>query len=169
MGNVIDLEDTLKKIAKDVANKIANEARKELCDKYKSLLDRYYSKPPTLDKNGVPYYIRTKNLYKSYSPYKHELPRNRFVAGVYIHADKMKDYDSVKGSHDFSAERLLNKFIFVNPLSSPDFQSYTWHGGDWHGGYGWVENFSIYDEMFKYRDKLVKKYSNMKVRYEDYM
>lgn len=165
MSNLIDLEKKLRQVARKVASDIAKDAREKLCNKYASLIEMYYSDyTPGCDKYGVPYYIRTGNLKKSYSPYMHELPRDRFVGGVYINASKMQDYDSVKGSHDFPAERLLEKFIFTTTLPSA-----TWHGGDWHGGYGVMNSFSIYEEMIKYRDDLVKEYSKKRVRYEDYV
>ena len=76
----------------------------------------------------------------------------------------MRDYDSVKGYKDFKAEDMLFKFIVpVRDLNYPDRSKpyYTFHGGDWHGGYGEINSFNIYDEMIKYRDKLVDRYSKM--------
>ena len=44
----------------------------------------------------------------------------------------------------------MEKFIY-NP-------SGTLHGVNWHGGYGIEAGFSIYDEMDKYYNKLLKEY-----------
>lgn len=152
-----ELTRKFKNISTEIANSIANDMQKKMCKRYEKLIDFYYADyAPKLDKNGVPYYIRTFNLYKSYSPYKKGTSQISVFAGIRIHGDKMRDYDSVKGYKDFKAEDMLFKFI-VNETSPYN----TYHGGDWHGGYGVLNSFSVYDEMIKYRDKLVDRYSKM--------
>ena len=62
----------------------------------------------------------------------------------------MKDYPGSR-NQEISAQRLLDKFIYTQTQPSA-----TWHGGDWHGGYGNMNSFSIYNEIHKYRDELLK-------------
>ena len=61
----------------------------------------------------------------------------------------MKDYLGIRND-SLSGQDLLSTYIY-NP-------SGTWHGGDWHGGYGIEATFGIYDEMNKYYNKLLKEY-----------
>ena len=147
----------LEESGKKVTNKLADDAKKKLTDKYRSLIDQYYDDyTPRVDKHGIPYYQRTGNLYKSYRPYK-KTNNTISYGGVQITADKMRDYSSVSGEI-FSAQRLLDKYIYTTSLPSA-----TWHGGDWHGGYGVMAGFSMSDELLSYRDYLfdyyTKKYS----------
>lgn len=155
-----ELKRKIRDISKEIMNSLAEDARTKICNQYERLIDFYYADySPKLDKNGIPYYIRTFNLYKSYSPYKKATSEISVFAGIRIHGDKMRDYDSVKGYRDFKAEDMLFKFI-VNESSPYN----TYHGGDWHGGYGALNSFSIYDEMIKYRDKLANEYSKMDIQ-----
>lgn len=148
-----EVYNKLKKSGQEKANELANDAENKLIDKYISLLDWYYlDYQPKLDENGVPYYIRTFNLYNSFSPYKRtpSSGRSTYYGGIRINADKIKDYDSIRNDGKFSASNLLNKFIYN--------EDGTWHGGDWHGGYGVSNSFNIYKELHDYRDKLIDKY-----------
>lgn len=163
-----ELKRKIMNVSKEILDSLAEDAREKMCNQYERLIDFYYADySPKLDDNGIPYYIRTFNLYKSYSPYKKVTSQISIFAGIRIHGDKMRDYDSVKGYRDFKAEDLLFKFIVpVRDLSRPDRSKpyYTVHGGDWHGGYGKINSFNIYDEMIKYRDKLASEYSKMNIQ-----
>ena len=144
----------IEKAGREEANRLANDAEKKLINKYVSLLNDYYEDyTPRTDKNGVPYYNSTFNLYKSYRAYKMN-PHNTIVyGGVDITSDRMDDYHSITGE-TFSAQRLLDKYIYTSTLPSA-----TWHGGNWNGGYGILAKFSIYDEMMKYKNFLIDYYT----------
>ena len=62
-----------------------------------------------------------------------------------ISGDDMNDYGR---KSKISGEDYLSKFFF-NPLG-------TWHGGDWHGGYGVPANFNAYNEMVNFYKNTVK-------------
>lgn len=165
-----DIEDEAHRIATNIANKLADDAKKKLTDYYASLIERYYSDNDYklgVDKYGYTYYDRTYQLRKSYSPYKKWASNNKHVeGGVYISADKMKDYDTRDNNKygKFAAEDLLSKFIIRenNPVFSAYGSDWTWHGGDWHGGYGVPSKFSIYNELSRYRDNLLEDYKKGK-------
>lgn len=146
--------DKIEKSCKEKAKDLAKEASQKLTKKYISLLDWYYADyQPKLNSQGVPYYNRTFNLYKS----AHKYYKNRttvFYGGVRIDGSTMKDYPGIR-NNSISGQNLLDKFIYT---STPSYN--TWHGGDWHGGYGTVASFSIYDEMQKYKDELLKDIQN---------
>lgn len=145
-----DFIDKIENECKKKAKNLAHEASEKLTAHYKSLLDWYYDDyEPKVDKNGNPYYVRTFNLYKSaHKYYKNNM--DKFYGGVRIDGSTMRDYPGVRGI-SISGQRLLDKFIYA-----PTLPSATWHGGDWHGGYGEMASFSVYDEMQKYKDKLVE-------------
>ena len=148
-----NLKKNLEKYGQEKAKELAQDAREKLSNHYMSLIDWYYvDYMPKLNKYGEPYYHRTFGLYKSYKKYYKNSHNSTYYGGVEITADKMNDYPSLNGE-DFSAERLLDKYIYTSTLPSA-----TWHGGDWHGGYGVMAKFSIYDEMNKYYNKLLKEY-----------
>lgn len=152
--NVSGIKEQLEHIGREIAEKLANDAKEKLCSKYKSLLDAYYRDYiPSVNSNGVPYYVRTGNLYKSFSPYKRDSRKIIYYGGVSISADKMNNYHSINGKL-FDAQRLLDKYIFTTTLPSG-----TWHGGDWHGGYGVMNSFSIYEEIIKYQNYLIDYYT----------
>ena len=141
----------LEKQCQEKAKSLAKEARDKLYDKYISLIDWYYADyMPKLNKYDEPYYTRTFNLYNSAHKYYLNSHGSIFYGGVDINASGMHDYPGKNGD-GISAERLLNKYIYTSTLPSA-----TWHGGDWHGGYGAMAKFSIYDEIHKYRDELYK-------------
>lgn len=135
------IEDECKKTAKNLAKECADKLTK----KYISLIDWYYQDRP----EGT--YKRTYGLYDS--GHRYYVASNNslyFYGGVQIDASKMHDYINLKGE-TFTAERLLDKYIYVATQPSA-----TWHGGNWYGGYGVKASFSLYNEIYKYRDKLVK-------------
>lgn len=143
----------LEELGRQEADRLANDAKDKLTKKYISLITDYYNDyTPKRNKYGKPYYVRTENLYRSYMPYKRNSGNHIFYGGVQISDNKMHDYKSLKGE-TFTAERLLEKYIYTATLPSA-----TWHGGDWHGGYGVMADFSIYDEMMRYRDDLISYY-----------
>ena len=144
-----NFKKSLEKYGQEKAKELAQDAREKLSNHYMSIIDWYYvDYMPKLNKYREPYYHRTFGLYKSYKKY-YKNSHSTFYGGVEITADKMKDYPSLNGE-GFSTQALIEKFIY-NP-------SGTWHGGDWHGGYGIEAGFSVYDEMDKYYNKLLKEY-----------
>ena len=149
------LRKNLEYFGQEKAKKLAQEARDRLSDHYLSLIDWFYSDAqPGVDKYGEPYYHRTFGLYKSFKKYYKNSHNSIYYGGVEITADKMKDYPSLNGE-GFSAQRLLDKFIYV-----PNQPSATWHGGNWHGGYGVMAGFSVYNEMNDFHNKLLKEYQD---------
>lgn len=149
-----DMRNRLEDIGRKKAKELAQETREKLSAHYHSLIDWYYSEKPALDKYGEPYYHRTYGLYKSYKKYYKNSHNSIYYGGVEITADKMKDYPSLNGQ-GFSAQRLLDKFIYA-----PTLPSATWHGGDWHGGYGQMADVDIRGEMNKYYYSLLSEYRN---------
>ena len=150
MGSFKINDDTRKKLEKlgqKQANKLADDAKKKLIDKYIYLINAYY------EDYEPKVYQRTLNLFNSYRPYKKNPHNTIYYGGIQIVADKMYDYYSLN-DEPFSAQRLLDKYIYTTNLPSA-----TWHGGDWHGGYGVMAGFSISDELLKYRDDLIKYYT----------
>ena len=94
--------------------------------------------------------IIVPSIYKSaHKYYKNET--DRFYGGVRIDGTTMKDYPGIRND-SISGQNLLSTYIY-NP-------SGTWHGGDWHGGYGVVTSFNIYNEMEKYKKELIKDMQN---------
>jgi hypothetical protein len=151
------IRQKLEEYGKQKANELANDAEEKLVNKYISLIECYYDDyTPKLNKYGIPYYVRTFNLRKSYIPYKKTPFGNRstYYGGVKITAERMNEYTSRNGD-TFLAERLLDKYIYTTALPSA-----TWHGGDWHGGYGVMAGFSIYYEMKVYQKKLINEYKS---------
>lgn len=72
---------------------------------------------------------------------------------IYVHGDNRIDKLTGIPRHDLIAAILQEKINWTNLFGT---QSATWHGGDWHGGYGNMNSFSIYNEIHKYRDELLK-------------
>lgn len=134
----------LKAITKKQAEKIAKEFEEKMCKKYESLIDWYYNEPY---KTNHPHYERTGNLRRSYIPYLNTTG-STIVGGIEITGENMDDYGR---KQKISGERYLEKYFF-----SPSMPSATWHGGDWHGGYGVMANFSAYEEMTKFYLDTVK-------------
>ena len=88
-----------------------------------------------------PHYPRTDNLRNSYIPYFNTVG-STVTGGIEITGQNMFDYGQ---RSKISGESYIEKFYF-NP-------SATWHGGDYHGGYGVMAGFSAYSEMVNfYRD-----------------
>ena len=131
----------LRAIAEKQANKIAKEFEEKMCKKYESLIDLYYNEPY---QTNPPHYQRTGNLRRSYMPYLQTIGAT-VIGGIEIAGENMSDYGQ---RSKISGESYIEKFYF-NP-------SATWHGGDWHGGYGVMANFSVYDEMVNYYKDTVK-------------
>lgn len=136
-----DTKKQLRKIAEKQANKIAKEFEEKMCKKYESFIDWYYNEPY---QTNPPHYQRTDNLRHSYNPYLHIIG-STVIGGIEITGENMSDYGK---RSKISGESYLEKFYF-NPLA-------TWHGGDWHGGYGVMANFSVYYEMVNYYKDTVK-------------
>lgn len=157
MGNFKLNQNFIKKIeneCKEKAKNLAHEASEKLTDYYISLIDRYYSDyTPKLNKYGEPYYARTFNLYNSAHKY-YKNGSTRFYGGVQINGSGMHDYPGIRNT-PISGERLLYKYIYT-----PAMPSATWHGGDWHGGYGNMARFSIYYELEMYKLKLIDELNN---------
>ena len=67
------------------------------------------------------------------------------ISGIEISGESMNDYGK---KSRISGEDYVSKFFF-NPVG-------TWHGGDWHGGYGAPANFNAYNEMINFYKYTVK-------------
>ena len=131
----------LRAIAQKQAEKIAKEFEEKMSKKYESLLDLYYSEPY---QTNPPHYPRTGNLRNSYIPYFNTIG-STVIGGIEITGQNMFDYGQ---RSKISGESYIEKFYF-NP-------SATWHGGDYHGGYGVMAGFSAYSEMVNFYKDTVK-------------
>lgn len=146
------LKSNLEYFAKEKAKSLAKEAEQRLTDKYKDLIDWYYAGyMPGLNNYRDPYYERKWRLYNSAFPYYKNSGQYRIYGGVEITGEKLGTYPSLDGN-GFSGQDLLDKFIYTG--------SGTYHGGDWHGGYGDSASFSIYDELNKFRDQLQNEFES---------
>ena len=135
----------LRAIAQKQAEKIAKEFEEKMSKKYESLLDLYYSEPY---QTNPPHYTRTDNLRHSYRTFT--FISNKEVSSSFIvSGQNMNDYGSKK--YPLTGERYLEKYFF-----SPTNPSATWHGGDYHGGYGVMAGFSAYSEMVNFYKDTVK-------------
>lgn len=136
-----ELKKQLHAIAQKQAEKIAKEFEDKMTEHYRSVLDWYYGEPYQMN---PPHYDRTGNLRNSYIPY-FKSTNSSVISGIEISGESMNDYGK---KSRISGEDYVSKFFF-NPLG-------TWHGGDWHGGYGVPANFNAYNEMVNFYHNIVK-------------
>lgn len=135
------LKKQLHAIAQKQAEKIAKEFEDKMTEHYRSVLDWYYGEPY---QTNPPHYDRTDNLRNSYRTFMF-ISSEQVSSSFLISGDGMNDYGR---KSKISGEDYLSKFFF-NPLG-------TWHGGDWHGGYGVPANFNAYNEMVNFYHNTVK-------------
>lgn len=131
----------LHQIAQKQAEEVAKEFEETMSKKYESILDWYYSEPY---QTNPPHYERTYNLRNSYRTFMFISPK-QVSSSFLISGDDMNDYGR---RSKISGEDYLSKFYF-NSVG-------TWHGGDWHGGYGVPAKFSAYNEMINFYKATVK-------------
>ena len=136
-----ELKKQLHAIAQKQAEKIAKEFEDKMTEHYRSVLDWYYGEPY---QTNPPHYDRTNNLRNSYRTFMF-ISSKQVSSSFLISGDDMNDYGR---KSKISGEDYLSKFFF-NPLG-------TWHGGDWHGGYGVQANFNAYNEMVNFYKDTVK-------------
>lgn len=136
-----ELKKQLHAIAQKQAEKIAKEFEYKMTEHYRSVLDWYYGEPY---QTNPPHYDRTGNLRNSYRIFMF-ISSEQVSSSFLISGDDMNDYGR---KSKISGEDYLSKFFF-NP-------SGTWHGGDWHGGYGVPANFNAYNEMVNFYHNTVK-------------
>lgn len=136
-----ELKKQLHAIAQKQAEKIAKEFEDKMTEHYRSVLDWYYGEPY---QTNPPHYDRTNNLRNSYRTFMF-ISSKQVSSSFLISGDDMNDYGR---KSKISGEDYLSKFFF-NPLG-------TWHGGDWHGGYGVPANFNAYNEMVNFYHNTVK-------------
>ena len=142
MANISpELKKQLHAIAQKQAEKIAKKFEDKMTEHYKSVLDWYYGEPY---QTNPPHYDRTNNLRNSYRTFMF-ISSKQVSSSFLISGDDMNDYGR---KSKISGEDYLSKFFF-NPLG-------TWHGGDWHGGYGVPANFNAYNEMVNFYKNTVK-------------
>ena len=142
MANISpELKKQLHAIAQKQAEKIAKKFEDKMTEHYKSVLDWYYGEPY---QTNPPHYERTNNLRNSYRTFMF-ISSKQLSSSFLISGDDMNDYGR---KSKISGEDYLSKFFF-NPLG-------TWHGGDWHGGYGVPANFNAYNEMVNFYKDTVK-------------
>ena len=141
MGLSKETHKKLKLIAQGKSTSLAKEASQRLCNYTRELIDRYYADyTPEL-------YIRTRNMYNSYESFL----KNDLISygGVKIPGASMHEYPGIKDDPikpwDFMSTYIYN-------------QAGTWHGGNYHGGYGKPANFSFYNELHTYHEKLKEEY-----------
>ena len=144
MANISqELKKQLHAIAQKQAEKIAKEFEDKMTEHYRSVLDWYYGEPY---QTNPPHYDRTGNLRNSYRIFMF-ISSEQVSSSFLISGDDMNDYGR---KSKISGEDYLSKFFF-NPLG-------TWHGGDWHGGYGVPANFNAYNEMVNFYKYTVKEF-----------
>lgn len=136
-----ELKKQLHAIAQKQAEKIAKKFEDKMTEHYRSVLDWYYGEPY---QTNPPHYDRTNNLRNSYRTFMF-ISSKQVSSSFLISGDDMNDYGR---KSKISGEDYLSKFFF-NPLG-------TWHGGDWHGGYGVPANFNAYNEMVNFYKNTVK-------------
>ena len=136
-----DTRKKLHEIAQKQAEKIAKEFEETMSKKYESLLDWYYNEPY---QTNPPHYPRTDNLRKSYRTFMF-VSSKQVSSSFLVSGDDMNDYGE---RSKISGEDYLSKFYFN--------QTATWHGGNWHGGYGVPAGFSAYNEMVNFYKATVK-------------
>lgn len=136
-----ELKKQLHAIAQKQAENIAKEFEDKMTEHYKSVLDWYYGEPY---QTNPPHYERINNLRNSCIPY-FKSTNSSVIGGIEISGESMNDYGK---KSKISGEDYVSKFFF-NPLG-------TWHGGDWHGGYGVPANFNAYNEMVNFYKYTVK-------------
>lgn len=136
-----ELKKQLHAIAQKQAEKIAKEFEDKMTEHYRSVLDWYYGEPY---QTNPPHYDRTNNLRNSHRTFIF-VSSKQVSSSFLISGDDMNDYGR---KSKISGEDYLSKFFF-NPLG-------TWHGGDWHGGYGVPANFNAYNEMVNFYHNTVK-------------
>ena len=142
MANISqELKKQLHAIAQKQAEKIAKEFEDKMTEHYRSVLDWYYGEPY---QTNPTHYERTSNLRNSYIPY-FKSTNSSVIGGIEISGESMNDYGR---KSKISGEDYVSKFFF-NPVG-------TWHGGDWHGGYGVPANFAAYNEMVNFYKDTVK-------------
>ena len=108
--------------------------RSRLTDGYVSFIDLYYSDYTPQQ------YVRTHNLYRSYSKFYKNSHGTIFYGGVEVTPERMFDnYDQITPSD------LMSDFIY-NPK------------GTYHGWYNIPASFSVYREMHKYHEQLKDEY-----------
>ena len=136
-----ELKKQLHAIAQKQAEKIAKEFEDKMTEHYRSILDWYYGESY---QTNLPHYERINNLRNSYIPY-FKSTNSSVIGGIEISGENMNDYGK---KSKISGEDYVSKFFF-NPLG-------TWHGGDWHGGYGVPANFNAYNKMVNFYHNTVK-------------
>lgn len=142
--------DTVTYQLEDRAQDLCKEISQRFIDKYVSLLDRFYS-----FQEYPRSYKPTYNLYGSYKKYMNQNKKyGKYYCGILIAPIHMHDYPiDIHRKKAISAERLLYKYIYRE-----EDVSATFHGGDYSGGYGQLASFSFYDEMNKFKEKIVSEY-----------
>lgn len=131
----------LKQMAASKSNSLAKEASQKLCSYTRELINRYYADyTPEL-------YIRTWNMRNSYEPFFKN--GSVYYGGVKISGDNMHEYPGIKDD-PIKPWDFMSTYIY-NPAG-------TWHGGNYHGGYGKPASFSFYNELHTYHEKLKEEY-----------
>ena len=142
MGVNPNIRKQLEQIAKAKTATLAKEASQKLGDYTRGLIDWYYGSYPESK-----YYQRTFNLYNSYQPFTKA--GNIYYGGIKIPGDNMNSYPGIM-NQPITPWGFMSTYIY-NPAG-------TWHGGDWHGGYGRPTQFSFYNELHRYHEKLKDEY-----------
>ena len=150
-GNYMEktIEEILRKKGQEKAKKYAKEAKDRLSKEYAKTIEDFYSDGDYEEKSR---YYRNYKLRKSYVPYYKDNGHGvTYWGGVRIGAMKMSDYPKERGIRGkaISANDLFNKYIY-NGMNN----NMTFHGGDYHGGYGKQASFSIYEHMHEYHEQL---------------
>ena len=137
------LEEEMKAEAIRVANDYLDGYKKY----YDSLIEKYYG-----EYTGR--YDRTNNFKHSGTLNIDDFNDGFITASFIVDRGKMDDYmPNKERKKKLSADRFISKFIFNEQNNT------TYHGGDWHGGYGRPASISFYGEMRKF-DKDFKKQFN---------
>lgn len=138
-----ELEEQIRNQAIECGRIITNAMK----EKYLSLIEDYYNK-------YIPVrYNRRGQLKDSFIELLDD-DGESIIAGIKISADRMSMYEEKRKNgkvHTFSPQRLLDKYVIFG--DNPPY--FTYHGGDWHGGYGEKADTHIYQEMKAFRKEIL--------------
>lgn len=135
-------------------------------DKIKTIVDNYVIDYAQKYTNALEekYLNLITKYYKEYTPvsYKHRKYRLKGAYETYINVGQRYIEFGIRitGKHIGNFWSSWQKGRYISGVRYIDMfvtEETTFHGGNWHGGYGKESPTSIYGAMVKYADELVNK------------
>lgn len=135
--------DKIKKLVENYVTDYAQKYTKALEKEYLNLIAKYYE-----EYTPTSYTHRKGRLKKAYKTYINV--EDKYIEfGIRITGkDLGKFWSAWQRGRYISGTRYIDMFLT---------QEITFHGGDWHGGYGEESPTAIYSAMVEYADELVGK------------